>query len=120
MQLSNSSDGKLTRRDAMKFAGTAAAIGVSAGALSGCASTQVADDQQQRPATPAAHRDESPEIDLRSRRGVSARSIPSTFARAAFPLGGIGTGTVSLGARGDQITSNVSASASGQLRARQL
>jgi uncharacterized protein (DUF608 family) len=29
------------------------------------------------------------------------KSIPSTFARAAFPLGGIGTGTVSLGARGE-------------------
>jgi uncharacterized protein (DUF608 family) len=29
------------------------------------------------------------------------RSIPSSFARAAFPLGGIGTGTVSLGARGE-------------------
>ena len=36
-----------------------------------------------------------------SRRAVSVKSIPSTFARAAFPLGGIGTGTVSLGARGE-------------------
>jgi non-lysosomal glucosylceramidase len=33
--------------------------------------------------------------------GVPVTSIPSTFARAAFPLGGIGTGTVSLGARGE-------------------
>lgn len=31
---------------------------------------------------------------------VAARSIPSTAQRAAFPLGGIGAGTVSLGARG--------------------
>lgn len=30
-----------------------------------------------------------------------ARGIPHTSARAAFPLGGIGTGTVSLGARGE-------------------
>ena len=36
-----------------------------------------------------------------ARRVASPRSIPSTFARAAFPLGGIGTGTVSLGARGE-------------------
>lgn len=31
----------------------------------------------------------------------SHRSIPHTAARAAFPLGGIGTGNVSLGARGE-------------------
>jgi hypothetical protein len=36
-----------------------------------------------------------------ARRVASPTSIPSTFARAAFPLGGIGTGTVSLGARGE-------------------
>ncbi|PZF86647.1 GH116 family glycosyl-hydrolase [Jiangella anatolica] len=30
-----------------------------------------------------------------------AAPIPATFARAAFPLGGIGTGNVSLGARGE-------------------
>jgi non-lysosomal glucosylceramidase len=42
----------------------------------------------------------SPEVDVTSRR-VAVKSIPSTFARAAFPLGGIGTGTVSLGARGE-------------------
>jgi len=41
------------------------------------------------------------EMDFAFRRGVHGRSIPSTFARAAFPLGGIGTGTVSLGARGE-------------------
>ena len=34
-------------------------------------------------------------------RRVPVRSIPSTFARTAFPLGGIGTGNVSLGARGE-------------------
>jgi hypothetical protein len=32
---------------------------------------------------------------------MAMQHIPSTFARAAFPLGGIGTGTVSLGARGE-------------------
>jgi len=32
---------------------------------------------------------------------MATQPIPSTFARAAFPLGGIGTGTVSLGARGE-------------------
>ncbi|HEX7779265.1 MAG TPA: GH116 family glycosyl-hydrolase, partial [Vicinamibacterales bacterium] len=41
------------------------------------------------------------EMDFASRRGVQGRSIPSTFTRAAFPLGGIGTGNVSLGARGE-------------------
>jgi hypothetical protein len=42
----------------------------------------------------------SPEVAVTSRR-VAVKSIPSTFARAAFPLDGIGTGTVSLGARGE-------------------
>jgi uncharacterized protein (DUF608 family) len=31
----------------------------------------------------------------------TATPIPSAFTRAAFPLGGIGTGTVSIGARGE-------------------
>jgi non-lysosomal glucosylceramidase len=31
----------------------------------------------------------------------TASPIPSTFTRAAFPLGGIGTGTISIGARGE-------------------
>src|SRR4051794_39930670 len=32
---------------------------------------------------------------------ASARVIPSTAAAASFPLGGIGTGNVGLGARGE-------------------
>ena len=38
---------------------------------------------------------------LRRRPARRARGIPHTAERAAFPLGGIGTGNVSLGARGE-------------------
>jgi len=57
-------------------------------------------ERQKSKLPPPARRAEYPETDFTSRR-VAEKSIPSTFARAAFPLGGIGTGTVSLGARGE-------------------
>jgi uncharacterized protein (DUF608 family) len=51
-------------------------------------------------ATQQVRKTERQTIKPTSRR-VPSKSIPSTFARAAFPLGGIGTGNVSLGARGE-------------------
>ena len=91
-------NGKLERREFLKKVAAGGALAGSARGLAGEESRKIADTQ--KPASQA------PSLVKEGQRVAGSRiAFPRTFSgrnlkMIAFPLGGIGTGTVSLGGRG--------------------